>query len=146
MAVLLWQEQTFIEPLYIHCSFSSPGSSLFVRCVVVTLSLFSPPPTNISFQKLACCRGRSDVMQATPLARTPWLSIIISPKWWRPWPYCLSRSPSLTPLYYRYHPKAVWYIVIYIYMLRTDCQPDRFINGPPVYKPVGRFVIRLACF
>jgi len=31
-------------------------------------------------------------------------------------------------------------------MLRTDCQPDRFINGPPVYKPVGWFVIQLACF
>jgi len=31
-------------------------------------------------------------------------------------------------------------------MLQTDCQPDRFINGPPVYKPVSRFVIRLACF
>ena len=28
-------------------------------------------------------------------------------------------------------------------MLRTDCQPDRFINGLPVYKPVSRFVIRL---
>lgn len=112
MAVLLWQEQSFIEPVYIHCSFSSPGSSLFVRCVVVTLSLFSTPLTNISFQKLACCRGRSDVMQATLQARTPWLSTIISPKWWRHWPYCLSRSPSLTPPYYRYHPKAVWCIVI----------------------------------
>ena len=35
---------------------------------------------------------------------------------------------------------------IYLYMLRTDCKPDRFINGPPVYKPVSRFVIRLARF
>ena len=33
-----------------------------------------------------------------------------------------------------------------MYMLRTDCKPDRFINGPPVYKPVSRFIIRLACF
>ena len=33
-----------------------------------------------------------------------------------------------------------------VYMLRTDCQPDRFINGPPVYKLVSRFVIWLACF
>jgi len=32
------------------------------------------------------------------------------------------------------------------HMLRTDCKPDRFINGPPVYKPVSRFIIRLACF
>ena len=31
-------------------------------------------------------------------------------------------------------------------MLRTDCQPDRFMNGPLVYKLVSRFVIRLACF
>ena len=34
-----------------------------------------------------------------------------------------------------------------VYMLRTDyCQPDRFIDGPPVYKPVSPFVIQLACF
>jgi len=31
-------------------------------------------------------------------------------------------------------------------MLQNDCKPDRFINGLPVYKPVSRFAIRLACF
>jgi len=36
--------------------------------------------------------------------------------------------------------------VHYIYLLRNDCQPDWFINGPPVYKPVSQFAIRLACF
>ena len=25
-------------------------------------------------------------------------------------------------------------LLFVVYMLRTDCKPDRFINGPPVYK------------
>ena len=31
-------------------------------------------------------------------------------------------------------------------MLQTNCKPDQFINRPLVYKPVSRFVIRLARF
>ncbi len=27
-----------------------------------------------------------------------------------------------------------------MYMLRTDYQPGRFINWPPIYKPVNRFI------
>ncbi len=29
-----------------------------------------------------------------------------------------------------------------MYVLRTDYQPGRFINRPPVYKPVNRFINR----
>ena len=48
--------------------------------------------------------------------------------------------------YYFMHKKQlnnVWSIYV---MLQTDSKPDRFINGPPVYKPVSRFVIQLARF
>ena len=37
-------------------------------------------------------------------------------------------------------------ITIIVDMLRTDCKPDWLISVPPVYKPVSRFVIHLACF
>ena len=33
-----------------------------------------------------------------------------------------------------------------MYMLRTDCELDQFVNGPPVYKPVGQFSNWLARF
>jgi len=32
-------------------------------------------------------------------------------------------------------------IIPCIYMLRIDCKPDQFINGPPVYNPVGLLLI-----
>ena len=33
-----------------------------------------------------------------------------------------------------------------MYMLRTDCKLDQFVNGSPVYKPVNRFLNWLARF
>jgi len=30
---------------------------------------------------------------------------------------------------------------VFVYMLRTDCQPNQFINGPPVWNPVGLLLI-----
>ena len=33
-----------------------------------------------------------------------------------------------------------------VYMLRTDCKLDQFVNGPPVYKPVFHFLHWLARF
>ena len=38
---------------------------------------------------------------------------------------------------------TVTYRLCYMYVC---CEPDRFINGLPVYKWVVWFVIRLACF
>ena len=34
--------------------------------------------------------------------------------------------------------------VLLLYMLRTDCQPDRFINRPPVCNPVGLLLINVS--
>ena len=34
----------------------------------------------------------------------------------------------------------------FVLMLRTDCKLDQFVNGPPVYKPVNRFLNWLARF
>ena len=65
--------------------------------------------------------------------------------------HCIALHPSLIPS--RHAPFPVPFFGYtkgwrraYIYMLRTDCKPDRYINGLPVYKPVSQFVIRLACF
>ena len=33
-----------------------------------------------------------------------------------------------------------------LFMLQTDCKLDQFVNGPPVCKPVNRFLNWLACF
>ena len=58
------------------------------------------------------------------------------------WGICITSCRARYPYVY-VEPD---HVLARVYMLRTDCKPNRFINGPPVYKPVSRFVIRLACF
>ena len=47
---------------------------------------------------------------------------------------------------YRHRYIYLHCMYIYMYMLRTDCKLDQFVNGPPVYKPVIQFLNGLACF